>query len=105
MQATYDALDIDVSYEGLESNIVVEHDENAPIDELVQSISVDGMGDREVVSAELNVLELTYSGDEYFHAVVEDFATGETIDFSSTDVAQQTFPIAWRNWRVAEFMR
>lgn len=95
LRATNDALDIDVSGEGLESNIVVEHDENAPIDELVQSISVDGVVDGEVVSAELNVLEFTYFGDEDFHAVVEDVATGETIVVSSTDVAQQAFPVAW----------
>lgn len=95
LQAKNDALDIEVSGEGLESNIVVEHDENAPIDELVQSISVDGVVDGEVVSAELNVLEFTYFGDEDFHAVVEDVATGETIVVSSTDVAQQAFPVAW----------
>lgn len=94
MQATNDALDIDFSGEILESNIVLEHDENDPFDELVQSISVDGVVDGEVVSAELNVLEFTFFGDEDFHAVVEDIATGETIVFSSTDVAQQEFPVA-----------
>lgn len=95
LKATNNALDIDVSGEDLESNIVVEHDENAPIDELVQSISVDGVVDGEVVSAELNVMEFTYFGDEDFHAVVEDVTTGETIVVSSTDVAQQAFPVAW----------
>jgi hypothetical protein len=84
-----------VEAEGIESSVDVVTDSDAPLDELIQSVTVEAVVDGEDIESELLVRDFTYLGDEAFAATLEDAQSGETIEVSSAQVNAQAFPILW----------
>ncbi|UZD63594.1 SAR2788 family putative toxin [Brevibacterium sp. JSBI002] len=84
-----------VEAEGIDSRVDVATDSDAPLDELIQSVSVEAVVDGEDIESELLVRDFTYLGDEAFAATLEDAQSGETIEVSSDQVNAQAFPILW----------
>ena len=90
-----DALRIEVSGEGVDSSIEVAYDENAPLDEIVETVTIDGSVDGEVVNAVLTVTDFVYFGEDNFAASFQDEITGEKFQVSSAEVNAQAFPVLW----------
>ena len=90
-----EAVSVEVESEGVESTVEVSYNEDAPLDEIVDAVTVDAVVDGENVSAELIVQDFTYFGDDNFAATVQDSDTGETIHISSAEVSAQALPVLW----------
>lgn len=89
------AVNVEVESEGVESTVEVSYNEDAPLDELVEAVTIDAVVDGEIVRAELIVQEFTYLGDDNFAVTVQDRGTGEIIHISSAEVSAQAFPVLW----------
>lgn len=84
-----------VQAEGIESEVDVATDSDAPLDELIESVKVEAVVDGEDIESELLVRDFTYLGGDAFAATLEDAQSGETVEVSSAQVNAQAFPILW----------
>ncbi|MFC9933885.1 SAR2788 family putative toxin [Glutamicibacter sp. NPDC127525] len=87
-----ETLVVELDGTSVESTIEVSYPENAPLEKLVDSITVDAVVDGEDITADLIVENFIYLGGEEFSATVRDRATGDIMEISSTQVTAQAFP-------------